>query len=330
MSEVNVLISSAGRRVSLVRIFKQTLKDMGLYGEVVGTEISSASPAYHTCDRGFIVPSCKNEMYIERLLEICVRERIRLLIPTIDLDLGVLSANRKRFEACGTRVAVSLPETVEIGADKRLTHRWLTENCFSTVRQILPEDLFSEKGKDWKFPAIAKPRFGSASNGVEMVESLADVERLAKRDDYIVQSLAKGREYTVDFLANSAGKCVCAVPRLRISVRAGEVSKGMTERNPELIKVAHRICEVLPGAYGVLNVQMFWDAETQSTQVIEINPRFGGGFPLTWQAGANLPRWMLEEVLNVPSTANPSAWQDRLLMLRYDEAVFVSAAQAGL
>jgi carbamoyl-phosphate synthase large subunit len=330
MSDVNVLVSSAGRRVSLVRILKQTLADMGLPGRVLAVELSRLSPAFHICDQGWVVPSCDSPGYVSALLEICAREKVRLLIPTIDPDLEVLAAHRLEFQACGTTVAIPDLETVQIGSDKRRTHQWLVEHGFPTVQQILPEDLLSRKGNGWAFPLIAKPRFGSASIGVAIVENLEEVERLARKGDYIIQTLAAGREYTVDFLATRQGRCVCAVPRLRIAVRGGEVSKGMTVRNPEIISLVHRMCEALPGAYGVLNVQLFLDSATGKIAVIEINPRFGGGFPLAWQAGARFPQWMLEELLGWNSTAVENAWEDRLLMLRYDEAVFISAAQGGI
>jgi carbamoyl-phosphate synthase large subunit len=124
-------------------------------------------------------------------------------------------------------------------------------------------------------------------------------------------------------LANRQGRCLCAVPRRRIEVRGGEVSKGITVRNERIMKLAAQICETLPGAYGPLNIQLFHDEATGDLNVIEINPRFGGGFPLAWQAGAKFPKWIIEEILGRPSTAAFDEWADQLVMLRFFSAVFV-------
>jgi carbamoyl-phosphate synthase large subunit len=112
------------------------------------------------------------------------------------------------------------------------------------------------------------------------------------------------------------------VPHQRIETRGGEVSKGVTRKDSNLIDLAGSIAEKLPGARGALNVQCFLDSSGE-IKVIELNARFGGGFPLANRAGAKFPRWMLESLLGIPSTTT-SEWQDNLLMLRYDAAVFIN------
>src|SRR5690606_1056922 len=126
-------------------------------------------------------------------------------------------------------------------------------------------------------------------------------------------------------LANSA-------PRRRIEVRAGEVSKGVTVRSPQLQQLARDLCEALPGALGTITVQAFLDGAPDdpaaTVAVIEINARYGGGFPLALEAGADFPRWQLEELLGLPSTATADGWRPGLVILRYDAAVFVDEAEA--
>jgi carbamoyl-phosphate synthase large subunit len=121
---------------------------------------------------------------------------------------------------------------------------------------------------------------------------------------------------------------VCAIPRRRIEVRSGEVCKGVTCRRHELIDLGTRIAEALPRAFGPLNIQMFFDEPRGEIRVIEINPRLAGGFPLSWQAGGKFPRWMIEEMLGLPSTASADAWRDGLVMLRHYHAVFMDLADA--
>jgi carbamoyl-phosphate synthase large subunit len=98
----------------------------------------------------------------------------------------------------------------------------------------------------------------------------------------------------------------------------------MTCRCKPVEELATRLAQILPGAWGVINTQIFYDAPTNRLNVIEINPRFGGGYPLAHQAGATMARWIIEEVAGLPLTATKDRWEDGLTMLRYDEAVFVA------
>jgi carbamoyl-phosphate synthase large subunit len=120
------------------------------------------------------------------------------------------------------------------------------------------------------------------------------------------------------------------VPRLRLETRGGEVSKGVTVRNRAVIDAARQVVHALPGARGVLNIQIFYDEVARQANVIEINPRFGGGYPLTHQAGAPMATWLLEEALGLPCSARDDQWREGVVMLRYDDAVFVDAADVGV
>jgi carbamoyl-phosphate synthase large subunit len=292
--------------------------------------MSAVSGAYHAADGSWPMPRCTGPDFVPEMLGLCRREDVRLIVPTIDTELPVYSAHREDFAAIGTVVAVSAAEVIAIGNDKTRTHEWLVERGFPTVRQSSLDDVLSDDARAWSFPLIAKPRFGSASIGVQRIDNREQLRLLPRHVEYVVQTVAAGCEYTIDVLVDRQGRCLCAVPRKRLEVRAGEVSKGMTERQESLISLGSRLAETLPGAYGALNIQVFWDATAETASVIEINPRFGGGFPLTWQAGGRYPQWIIEDLLGRPSTVSSGNWSDRLLMLRFDDAVFVPAALAGL
>lgn len=322
----NVLISSAGRRVALLRTFREALDALGLSGDVYAVDISTYSSAFQCADNAWTVPRCTDKAFIPAMLELCDREQVGLVIPTIDTSLAVWAAHRDEFEAQGTTVAVSAPETIDIAADKLSTHRWLTAEGFPTVRQTVPEVVL-EGSSAWPYPLIAKPVGGSCSIGVHIVTNPQDLRAVTANEDYIIQTIAPGIEYTVSVLVNRRGEAVCAVPRERLAVRAGEVSKGRAVKEPALMDLASRVAERLPGAYGALNVQIFWDESTGELNVIEINPRFGGGYPLAWRAGARYSQWLIEEALSLPSTAGPHNWRDGLVMLRYDDAVFMEPTE---
>lgn len=331
---VTVLISSAGRRVELLRGFRRALDSLGLDGRVIASDASWYSSAFHDADEAFLVPRLDSGDYIPALLALCEKQQVDLVIPTIDTEMAAWVEGRDRFTAIGTTVALSGTGVVDIAGDKQLTHEWLVANGFPTVRQASPVEVLADPAA-WPFPLIAKPRFGSAGIGVGIVRDADELAVAVSRPELgemVVQTLAGGREHTIDVLADRDGRCVCAVPRRRIEVRSGEVSKGVTVRSPRLEDLAARICAALPGAFGTIAVQVFVDGDPDDEEadlaVIEINARYGGGFPLALEAGADFPRWQLEELLGLPSTASAAGWRDGLVMLRYDAAVFVDETDA--
>lgn len=328
MNTANVLLSSAGRRVSLLRCFQSSISALELEGTVSVVDATPLSSAFQAADRSALVPRATDPAFIPSVLRLCAEWSISLLVPTIDPELSAYAAARAEFEAVGTTVAVPSPEGVAIGSDKQLTHEWLNEHGFPTVRQATPADVAQDPDL-WQFPLVVKPIRGSGSIGVRRIHSASELDFATQGGDCLVQTVAPGREYTLDVLVNAAGSAVCVVPRRRLEVRAGEVSKGVTERHAGLIELGKRIAESLPGAYGAITIQVFVDQETDTYTVIELNPRFGGGFPLSWEAGARFPQWMLEELSGRSSTASAD-WRDGLVMLRFDDAVFVDARGVGL
>jgi carbamoyl-phosphate synthase large subunit len=322
-----VLVSSAGRRVELLRGFRAALAAAGLKGRVLAADRSWYSSAFHEADEGLLVPSCDDEAFVPAVLDLCEKHTVDLIVPTIDPELPVYAAARERFAGAGVTLAVSGPETVAIAADKVRTHAWLVENGLPTVRQA-GVDVVRADPPGWPFPLVVKPRFGSAGIGVAVVHDDAELDVTARAGEVVVQEVARGREHTIDVLVDRAGRCVSAVPRRRLEVRAGEVSKAVTVRSAALEDAAARLCEALPGAYGPLTVQVF-AGEDGGLVVIEVNARFGGGFPLAREAGADHPRWLIEEVAGLPPTADRGAWRPGLVMLRYDAAVFVDEGDRG-
>lgn len=325
-----IMLSASGRRVALMCLMRSTAHDLGMAGRILATDVNRLNGTFHLADQASVVPKYDEpEACLQTLMALCCKHRVQLVVPTIDPDLPFYAKHHQAFEAIGTKVAVSSMETVLIANDKRLTHEWLVREGFPTVRQINAADLLKSQ-EGWRFPLFVKPRAGSSSIDARRVVVLPELQRLMADGDYIVQTIAPGREYTVDVYVDRAGRCRCAVPRLRIETRGGEVVKGMTARIPAIQEVAKRVAEALPGAWGVLNIQVFYDESSGAVNVIEINPRFGGGYPLTHAAGAPMTRWLLEETLGLPCTARDDQWTDGLVMLRYDEAVFVSRDQAGV
>src|SRR6185312_11927505 len=179
----SVLISSAGRRVGLLQCFRESLP---AGTRVSAIDCSSTAPAAQFVDNVWLVPRCSSPDFSDAVLNICKREKISLVIPTIDPELPIYAADATRFRRAGVVVCISSPEAVQIGADKILTNTWLSQKGFPAVRQSVPDDVLNHTDS-WTLPLIAKPRRGSASIGVRIVSKWSDLETLAGQPDYVVE-----------------------------------------------------------------------------------------------------------------------------------------------
>lgn len=328
-SQFHVMLSAVGRRVTLLKLLRRSLEELQLPGKILATDINRISSAFHVADAGRIVPDYNDPRCLEETLSLCQEYKVRVIVPTIDPDLPFYAEHQKEFEDNNVQVMVSSPETIRICNDKKATYEWLTAHNLPCLRYIDAHELFEDMN-DWSFPLFIKPRHGSSSINARVIRDHHELRAAVVSKEFIAQEVAGDEEYTVDVYVDRRGRCRCAVPRLRMATRGGEVSKGMTVRSQPLQSLARRVAEALPGARGVMNIQIFYDEDRQTLAVNDINARFGGGYPLTHQAGAPMVRWMLEEVMGLPLTAEEDRWVDGLVMLRYDEAVFVSDIEAGI
>ena len=318
--EVNILISSAGRRGALVKCFKDTIKAMkGLRGKVVSVDASPLAAALYLSDKHYIVPRISDSNYINVLLNICKKEGIKLIIPTIDTELLILSKNKEIFEKKGIRIAISDTKVIEICSNKLKTFQFFKENNIPTVETFSYCQV--DKMQNLSYPLFIKPCKGSASINTYKVDNRKELDFFI---DYIenpvIQEYAEGQEYTMDILADFNGEVINVVPRERIEVRAGEINKGRTVKDGKIIEYAKNITEKL-GAIGPITIQCF--KKGNEIKFTEINPRIGGGYPLSFAAGANYPELLIRMVLGEKITPRLGEFEENLIMLRWEDAVFI-------
>jgi carbamoyl-phosphate synthase large subunit len=322
---VTILITSAGRRVELIDCFRSAAMELGLSLRVITTDAKpELSAACRKADAFHRVPLCTDLTYIDRLLSICAEHHVGLVIPTIDPELDPLAASRNRFEAIGVRIAISTSEVIGVARDKLETHRFLSRVGIATPRTELIEDFLRDPA-GWSFPVVLKPREGSSSIGVHFAVNLESV-RSANiiRPAYVAQPYCSGDEFTVNLYFDQTG-LRCAIPHRRLEIRGGEVSKAITARVAALHEIAWALGRALAGrAFGALCFQAIVGPDGPT--VIDLNARFGGGYPLAHFAGAKFTRWLLEDLLSRPSTAS-DCWEEGLAMVRYDSSVFFPAAE---
>lgn len=316
---MNILITSAGQRVSLVRAFITELKKRVPSGNVFTTDmVPELSAACNCSDQYFKVKRVTDPLYISELLELCLQHAIKLIVPTIDTELLVLSQNEHLFKEKGIHVMISSHEFVNKCRDKRNTNGFFSNKGIdvpAVVDKLNPV-----------FPLFIKPYDGSLSVDIFIIKKKEDLTSYHFQNEKLMfmEYLDKEEndEYTVDMYYNKKGQLKCLVPRKRIFVRAGEINKGLTCKN-QLLDVLKKNLSQIEGARGCLTGQFFLNKKTGRVVGIEINARYGGGFPLSYRAGANYPGWMIEEYLQDKELDYFEGWEENLLMLRYDDEVLV-------
>lgn len=310
----HVLITSAGRRVSLVRNFQSALAGRAKVCAVdMHPELSAAC---QVADTSASVPRVGADTYTDELLALCERWNIGIIVPTIDTELPILAEMREKLASNGILCAISDATVCETFFSKQASSHYFRQHGFDTPALIEQLDKAS-------YPLFAKRNHSSCSIGAQVVNTPEQAHLLRQQDpDYVFQEFIEGEEYTVDVFLDSKGKAIMVVPRLRLEVRAGEVSKARTVKDTRIIACVRKLCEGIPGAYGVLTVQLFRTQEGRHV-FIEINPRFGGGYPLSWKAGADFADALLRDVSGERLPVHDD-WRDGCVMLRYDDEIILN------
>ena len=321
MKKINVLVTAASRRVPLVRAFTEAVGKFGK-GKVITTDINPLSPALYFGHKHHIVPLTTDRHYIPIIESICDAEDVSLVIPTIDDELPIFGAARQRFESVGVRVAISSEQTGLICNDKYETFLFARKNGILAPETTLVADL---AGRKVKYPVIVKPRFGRGSVNVFNVQTEEQLNLFANYvPDALIQDYVEGTEFTVDVLSDFNAKVISVVPRERLVIRAGVSDKGVTRKNQAVMDFAIAVAERLQ-IVGAANIQCKWDG--RQVTLIEINPRFSGGIPLTLASGADFPGWLLQMTAGMDLRSQMGKFQDGLAMMSFEESIFAKESE---
>jgi carbamoyl-phosphate synthase large subunit len=321
---MNILITAASRRVRLIQAFVNAMKRRGLKGNVITTDMNRYSPGLYFGTRHYIVPLTTDEQYIPIIKSICFKERIQLLIPTIDDELPLFGRHRNDFNTVGIRVAVSDESTGIVCNDKYASACLLRGKGIPSAESWLPEDLDFSK---LHYPLFIKPRQGRGSVGAYSIRDERELRFfLTYVQNPVVQEYLQGKEYTIDLLADFDGNIISVVPRERIVVRSGVTDRGCTLYHPGMIDVAVRTAKVLD-IRGPANIQVKLNNDTPT--VFEVNPRFSGGIPLTIASGADFASWLIEMSRGKKVPSQIGKFTSNLVMTCYETALFLQNDTAG-
>lgn len=305
---MNILFTCAGRRTYLLKYFKENLAEGD---KVVATDMQLSAPALQVADVKLQVPAVYDPEYVNITLNICKEQQIDVLLSLNDLELPILAENKSRFEELGVKVIVSDPNVIDIAFDKYKTAQWVASlGLVAPKTYVRLEDAKKALAAgEIEFPLFMKPRWGSGSIGLE---SIADMEELdiyynllmkkikktilataSVGDEYImIQEKLTGSEFGLDIMNDLNGKNVGVSVKQKLAMRAGETDKAVTVDLPEVREMGRKVGEAL-GHIGNLDVDIMQRADGAYC-VLELNPRFGGGFPFSYEAGVNMPKAIIQ------------------------------------
>ncbi|HET7566586.1 MAG TPA: ATP-grasp domain-containing protein [Gaiellaceae bacterium] len=311
-----VLFTCAGQRVDIVVAFRRA------GARTVAADVNPLAPALYHADAHAFVPRVDDPGYVPALRELVERHELDLVVPLTDLDHGVLA--RARDELGGALVLLPAPEIVDALEDKWLAHRLFVERGIGSPRTWLPDDLPAELS----FPVLVKARHGFGSRGIYRCADRRELEFFLDYTDQdsMVQACCAGEEFSIDVFCDLDGRCLNAVPRTMIESKGGESIKGMTIADERLIEVGRHVSETL-GLVGPANIQCF--REPEGHLVTDINPRFGGAFPLPTAAGSGYPQLALALAAGERPEPRLGDFRAGLVMTRFFSEIVLTADESG-
>tara|TARA_B110000196_G_scaffold151481_1_gene130607 strand:- start:509 stop:1531 length:1023 start_codon:yes stop_codon:yes gene_type:complete len=301
---MNVLLTSVGRRAYLVDYFREALGDSG---RVIATNTIAETTGMFAADVAELVPPAIAPNFVDRLLEICKTHNITLLCSLHDWEAPYIARNASRFEALGVRLMMPSIDVIEMCLDKYKTFQFAQEIGVPSPRTYLSVDETSEAlaRSEVDFPLILKPRWGQGSIGVRIVSKSSELtsahealrqdilsagfDHLAANsfEQIVIQECLIGQEYGVDILNNLDGEFAACFIKKKLAMRAGETDSAITVEQPMIEALARKVAEATrhPGNMDA----DFFVLKNGEAVLLELNPRFGGGYPFSHLAGVNIP-----------------------------------------
>lgn len=304
---MNILLTSGARRIDFINFFQEALRESDTLGNIIVADPDHNAPSLQVADRPYVIPHQTDDNYTDAIFKICEENEIDAIIPLNDWEVPKLANNEKEFEKLGVKLFIPSIDVVRKVRDKS-TYRELLEEIgvkapysYLTVEEA-KKGL--EKG-EVTFPLIVKPRNGSASVGIEIVHSNEEMDSAYKlavekvretpiakdsqflpEDNIMVEEVIEGEKYSLDIVNDLDGNFLTAFARKQLAMRGGDVDRTITSHKDEVLNLGRKIGIHLKHR-GYLNTDVFFDGKDY--YVIDINPRFGGGYAFTHQAGANIP-----------------------------------------
>lgn len=311
MKQINILLLGGARRVAIAEQLIRSGARLGAEVKLFSYELIREVPIA-VIAKVIVGKKWGDPDVVQDIIAVSREHNINIILPFVDGAIEV--AARVALKARDIFVPTPSPGFAEMMFDKIEAARTFQESGIP-----IPHTYTALNAE---MPAIAKPRHGSASRGIRIFRNIEDLMHLDNLSDYLVQEyIENNREYTVDCYVSDEGEPLVTVPRLRIEIMGGEVTRTETVDNPTLIKMSRTILNKFPFR-GPVTLQFLEDLDTGRFLLMEINPRLGGGVVCSVYAGAPIPDYIIEESMGIkPKPCDD--WAPDTLMARYmKEAIF--------
>lgn len=302
---MNVLLTSVGRRSYLVDYFKQAVQPDG---RVIAANSEPLTSGMIAADKSYPVPRVDSADYIPAILDICHKENVGLVVSLFDIDLPYLAKARDQFTEAGIELVVSDPWVIEVANDKWKTWEFLTAHGIASPRTFLDIDsVHSEiRSGALTYPLIIKPRWGMGSLSVFRADNSEELEffysyarrqieksylNILSRDQIaesvVIQEFVAGKEYGLDVFNDLNGGHLQTIAKQKLAMRSGETDMAKVADDPRLATLGKKLANLLQHR-GNIDVDVLENTEG-GLFVLELNARFGGGYPFSHLAGADFP-----------------------------------------
>jgi carbamoyl-phosphate synthase large subunit len=309
---VNILLSTIGRRSYIADYFKRVSPEINVVGTTDRHGLNSEfTVGLLGCDRRFIVPSIESKDYIAAVFDICRKEKVGMICSLFDKDCHVLADYLDSFHDKGVVPFIPDRRISDICFDKVLTVQFLGQIGIGSPATFTSIEDF--RASNIAYPVVVKPRFGFASLNMFLARCERELIGCFDPEVHIIQEVLEGLEYSFDILNDLDGEVVSCVVKRKLKMRAGETDQAVTVKDSKLLDLAVLIGEAM-GQAGPLDVDLF--VSSNRIDVLEFNPRFGGGYPLSHAAGARFPELMVEMAKGKRPDPIIGEYQEDIVMMK--------------
>lgn len=314
--DINILITSVGRRTKLIEYFK---KELNREGKIVVTDCSNLAPGLYIADKYYIVPKINHPNYINTLKDICKKEKITAILSLIDPELSLLAKHSDEFNKIGTNTIVSSYEMCELFLDKYETFKFCRKNNFNCAKTYSSFIDFQKalNKKEINFPVFIKPRKGSASLNINIARNIEEAKIIfTSSEDMIIQEFLNGQEIGVDVYIDMISKKVVSIfIKEKLAMRAGETDKSKSIKSEKLFRLIEEFVTKAE-LIGPIDIDVF-DINGEY-YISEVNPRFGGGYPHAYECGINFPKYIINNLKGIKNVRQIGNYQEDVYMMKHD------------
>lgn len=325
--EINILITSVGRRTKLIEYFRNELRNIG---KLVVTDNSTLAPALYFADKYYLVPKISDPNYINIIKEICLKENITGILSLIDPELSLLSLHINELKKLGVVYVGSPYNECERWFDKYSAAEFCMKNGIKMAKTFNNFTDFESALNSGlvHFPFIIKPRRGSASLNINIVRNIDEATFVYKLNkDVILQEFLFGKELGADvYIDLITRKIVSIFIKEKLLMRSGETDKSKSIKSDKIVEIITDLVQKT-SLIGPIDIDIF-NVEGEY-YISEINPRFGGGYPHAYECNVNFPKLIIKNLQNKINEPNILDYEENVYMMKHDSLEVVKFDSQG-